>query len=352
MIYFKIEKKQKQFLITRLTLINFVAVIAVTFLTLNFAHAKKLKVKFGTVAPAGTPWAQTLEDIKNRVAKASENKIQIKTYLGGQLGGELEILQKIRRGNVQGGGLTSGALASVVPEMDVLELPYIFESFEEADYILDNHLFEPFKKLFAKKDLVLISWAENGWRNLGHKDKAIKSPEDLKGEKMRSQESKVHLAFWDALQAAPQAISVPQTLPALQTGVVKGFDNTPLFTLAAEWHTAINHFSLTSHIYQPAGIVYSSRFWKKVSESDKKILIDRGRDLAPESRAAVRALGDELVSVLKESGIKVYNLSNDEKKKFKDILLPLHASIVKKIGGDAQKIFDIIMQAKKEFKNR
>lgn len=322
-------------------------------LTVNIAQAKKLKVKFGTVAPAGTPWAQTLEDIKSRVSKASKGKIKIKTYLGGQLGGELEILQKIRRGNVQGGGLTSAALASVVPEMDVLELPYIFESYEEADYILDNHLFEPFKALFEKKGLVLVSWAENGWRNLGHKDKAIKSPADLVGEKMRSQESKVHLAFWKALKAAPQAISVPQTLPALQTGVVKGFDNTPLFTLAAEWHTAIKHFSLTGHIYQPAGIVYSSRFWKKVKkESNKKILLDRGRTLAPESRAAVRALGDELVSVLKDSGIKVYKLSNSDKKKFKDILLPLHAGLVKEIGGDAQKIFDIIQKGKKEFKNK
>lgn len=328
------------------------SLLLIVLFSVNIANAKKLKVKFGTVAPAGTPWAQTLEDIKSRVDKASKGKIKIKTYLGGQLGGELEILQKIRRGNVQGGGLTSAALASVVPEMDVLELPYIFDSFEEADYILDNHLFKPFKDLFEKKGLVLVSWAENGWRHIGHKDKAIKKPSDLKGEKMRSQESKVHLAFWKALKAAPQAISVPQTLPALQTGVVKGFDNTPLFTLAAEWYTAIKHFSLTGHIYQPAGIVYSSRFWKKVKGDDKKILLDRGISLAPESRAAVRALGDELITVLKDSGIKVYELSKSEKQKFKDILIPLHSELVKQIGGDAKKIFDIIQKAKKEFKSR
>ena len=224
------------------------------------------KIKFGTVAPAGTPWAQTLEDIKNRVKKKSKGKLKIKTYLGGSLGGELEILQKIRRGNVQGGGLTSAALASVIPELDVLELPYLFESSEEADYILDNHLFEIFNDLFKKKDLVLVTWAENGWRNLGHKSKGIKRPSDLAGEKMRSQESKVHLGFWKALKAAPQAISVPETLPALQTGVVQGFDNTPLFTLAAEWHTAIKHFTLSGHIYQPAAIVYSAMFLKNTKK--------------------------------------------------------------------------------------
>lgn len=310
------------------------------------------KIKFGTVAPAGTPWAQTLEDIKNRVKKKSEGKLKIKTYLGGSLGGELEILQKIRRGNVQGGGLTSAALASVIPELDVLELPYLFESSEEADYILDNHLFEIYNDLFKKKDLVLVTWAENGWRNLGHKSKGIKKPSDLAGEKMRSQESKVHLAFWKALKASPQAISVPETLPALQTGVVQGFDNTPLFTLAAEWHTAIKHFTLSGHIYQPAAIVYSARFWDKTSEEDRIILLDRGRALAPESRLSVRALGDELVSVLKSSGITVYELSKSEKQVFKDILLPLHSKLVTEIGGDAKKIYDIIMKAKKEFQNK
>lgn len=313
----------------------------------NLSFAKK--VKFATVAPAGTPWASTLEEIQKRVKKKSKGKIKIKTYLGGQLGGELEILQKIRRGNVQGGGLTSAALASVIPELDVLELPYLFESSEQADYILDNHLFDYFQKIFAQKDLILISWAENGWRNLGHKEKFIKKPSDLSGEKMRSQESKVHLAFWKTLGAAPQAISVPETLPALQTGVVKGFDNTPLFTLAAEWHTAIKFFTMSAHIYQPAAIVYSSRFWNKTSKEDQKILVDRGRELAPESRMAVRALGKELVSVLKDSGISVYTLSAEEKAEFKKKLIPLHESLVKEIGGKASEVFEIIKKAKIEF---
>lgn len=326
-------------------------VLLLSLLILSFTtstHAKK--VKFGTVAPAGTPWAQTLEDIKKRVKKASKGKLKIKTYLGGQLGGELEILQKIRRGNIQGGGLTSAALASVLPELDVLELPYLFESFEEADYILDKYLFDIFEKLFLEKDLILVTWAENGWRNLGHKSKAILTPSDLKGEKMRSQESKVHLAFWKALEASPQAVSTAETLPALQTGVVKGFDNTPLFTLAAEWHTAIKHFSITKHIYQPAAIVYSARFWKKTSEADKKILLDRGRSLAPESRISVRALGDELISVLQGAGITVHKLSEKQKDIFKKKLIPLHTQMVKSIGGKAQMIYDTIQKAKKDFK--
>lgn len=315
-------------------------------------NAAKLKVKFASVAPKGTPWAQTLEDIKKRVKKESKGDILVKTYLGGQLGGELESIQKIRRGNIQGGGITCAALASVVKELDVLELPYLFESYEQADYVLDNYLYEYFKKLFAQKDLILVSWAENGWRNIGHKSKLIKNPNDLKGEKMRSQESKVHLAFWKTLQAAPQAIAVPEVLPALQTGVVQGFDNTPLFTLAAEWHTAIKFFSITKHIYQPGAVVYGKKLWDKASEKQKKILLGNANGLAPEARMGVRALGDELVSVLKSQGIEVYELSKKERKLFADKLIPIHKGLLTQIGGSANEVYDLILKGKKEFSQK
>lgn len=126
-------------------------------------------VKFATIAPAGTPWADSLEEIKERVLKESNNQLKVKTFLGGQLGGELEILQKVRRGQVEGGGLTCGAMSAVIPELDILEVPYLFESNAEADFVLDNYLWKPFQELFQQKGFVLVTWAENGWRSIGIK---------------------------------------------------------------------------------------------------------------------------------------------------------------------------------------
>lgn len=319
------------------------------FLSFN-TFSKEVSVKFGTIAPAGTPWADSLEEIKNRVGKQSNNQIKIKTYLGGQLGGELEIMQKIRRGNIEGGGLTCGAMASIIPELDLLEVPFLFESSEEADFILDNYLLEPFRKLFEAKGFVMLTWAENGWRSLGHKSKLIKTPEDLKAVKIRSQESKVHLSFWKKLNASPVAIATPEVLPALQTGVVEAFDNTPLFTLAAEWQTAIKFYTVSNHIYQPAAVIYSKKFWDKLDENQKKILMGPGNGLAVEIRSNVRKLGDSLIQVLKESGITTYNLSNSEKEAFKKVSSGLAEEAVKSIGGESAKIFALIQEGKRAFK--
>lgn len=314
--------------------------------------APKVVVKLATVAPAATPWSDVLEQIKKRIETESKGRIQVKAYLGGALGGELEITQGIRRGRIEGGGVTAGALASVIPELDVLEIPYLFESYEEADYVLDNHLWEPFKKVFESKGFILNSWAENGWRNIGTKNRVVRKPSDLKGLKVRSQESKVHLAFWKRLGANPVPISMPETLPALQTGLVEGFDNTALLTLSAEWHTAIKHFAVTEHIYQPAAILYSKAFWDKLSEEDRKIIFGPGNNLAAGGRAAVRAVGNELITVMQGSGIKIENLSESEKAAFRKAVDGIADEVVNAIGGDARKIYEVILEGKKQFKAR
>lgn len=324
-------------------------VILISLLMSLNASAKELSIKFGTIAPGSTPWSDSLEEIKNRVAKESNNQLKIKVFLGGQLGGELEILQKIRRGNIEGGGLTCAAMASIVPELDLLEVPFLFESSEEADFVLDNYLLVPFTKLFNQKGFVMVTWAENGWRSIGHKTKFVKTPADLKAVKIRSQESKVHLGFWKRMQASPVAIAIPEVLPALQTGVVEAFDNTPLFTLAAEWQTAIKFYTVTNHIYQPGAIIYSKKFWDKISEADKKILMGPGNAQAAIVRNNVRKLGSSLIDVLKESGLGTYSLSSQERSVFVKASEGLAEQAVKDIGGEATKIYALILEGKKAY---
>ena len=324
--------------------------------TLAFAVAStalaKTTLKFGTVAPDNTPWSEELKAIQKRVASESGGEIEIKTYLGGQLGGEIEILQGIRRGRIQGGGITSGALASAIPELDLLEIPFIFESNEEADFVLDNYLFEPFKKLFEQKGLVLVTWAENGWRDIATKTKPVLKPADLAGLKIRSQESKAHLGFWKKIGANAVPIAITEVLPSLQTGLVEGFDNTPLFTLAAELHTGIKYYSVTRHIYQPAAIVYSKVTWDKLTEKDRKILMGPGNTQAPAARKAVRALGEQLLGILKDSGVKVQELSAKERLAFKAAIQGLEQELVPQLGGESAKIYSLIQEGKKAFAQR
>ena len=104
--------------------------------------------------------------------------------------------------------------------------------------------------------MILAFWSENGFRHFGTKDKPIKSPADLRGKKMRSQESFVHLEMWKAFGASAVPIATTEVLTALQTGTVDGFDQATLYAIAASWYKSIKFFTVSNHIYQPAIIAF------------------------------------------------------------------------------------------------
>lgn len=324
--------------------------ILIGFLAFSGDTFAKTRVKLASVAPSGTPWADVMYKIQKRINSESDGKYNVKVYPGGQLGGENEILAGVRRGRIEFAGLTTGAVANVVPELNVLEMPYLFDDIKQADCVLDNHLMDPVSKLLEAKGMVFVSWAENGFRSIGVKGKAVKVPSDLQGMKVRSQEAKTHLAFWRSVGASGIPIAIPEVLPALQTGVVNGFDNTPLFTMAAEWQTTIDNFTFTKHIYQPAVIVVSKNFYDKQPADGKKIILGERNSLAYDVRKGVRALDGRLISVLKKTGVKIYNPSSSELAQWKAASAGQDKTVLPSLGGKSKMIYSTIIKGKSSCK--
>ncbi len=323
--------------------------LALSTLLVSTVAAKPVEIRFATIAPEGTPWSEQIEGIQKRVEAQSQGRLVFKPYLGGQLGGEVETLRSLRRGRIQAWGGSAGALSSLVPELQLLELPYLFRSHEEADYVLDEVLFKPYAKLLAEKGLVLQSWNENGWRHIGSKNKPVLKPSDLQNMKIRSQESPIHLSMWKALGSNPVAISVPEVLTSLQTGVVDAFDNSSLFASATSWHTAVGHFTLTQHIYQPGVILYNKAFLEKLPEDLRTQLLGDAKADAVQGRAGVRALEPEILALMEKEGVKVHRLGEAERKEFSTVLEPLHDGFAKGINPELLKK---TRKALEEFRSR
>ncbi len=296
-------------------------------LTLSSAAAlaqDAVVAKMATVAPDGTPWAEQLKAYRARVEKDTQGRVKIKAYLGGGLGDENVTASETKRGAIQIWGGSTGALSTLVPELALFELPYLFRSEKEADYVIDEVLHEDMKKVLEKRGFVLLFWAENGYRNFGSTFGAIASPLDLKGKKMRSQESEVHIEMYRALGASPVPIAVTEVLSSLQTKVVDGFDNTPLFTFAASWHQGIKHYTLSEHIYQPGIVVANKAWFDKLSPEDQKAVMGDSKAEAKAGRAAVRELAPLLLENFKNAGITVHTLSREQKDAFAKICEKVH----------------------------
>ena len=263
-------------------------------------------LKIASVAPDGTPWADGVLQFKKTVETGSGGKLLVKAFLNGALGDENETVQTCQRGGIQGVGASTGALASIVPELAVLELPRLFRSEAEADYILDTVVLSTLEKAMQSKGLQLGFWSENGYRSFGTSYGFIKSPADLKGHKMRSQESGVHIEMYRAFGASPVPIPVTEVLTSLQTGVIDGYDNTPLFAFAAQWTSATKYFTISNHIYQPAAIVFNKAFFDALPADQKALLLSARGGLANQMRKEIRALNPILIANLSEMKVQTY----------------------------------------------
>lgn len=288
--------------------------------------------KMATVAPEGTPWADQLKAIKTRVDAVAKGAFKFKPFLGGALGDENATAAECKRGSIQLYGGSTGALASVVPELGLFELPYLFRNEAEADHVIDVVLADDMRKALAAKGLTLLFWAENGFRSFGTSFGPVKKPEDLKGKKMRSQPAEAHLEMYRALGASPVPIEVTEVLSSLQTGVVDGFDNTPLFTFAASWHKGIKHYSLTEAIYQPGIVVANKAWFDKLTPEIQAAFVDDAQGEAVRGRQAVRELAPMLLENFKLEKISLHTLSADEKLAFAKACEATHASWAKGKG--------------------
>ena len=134
----------------------------------------------------------------------------------------------------------------------------------------------------------------------------IKTVADLKGHKMRAQENQVHMEMYRAFGASPTPIAVTEVLTSMQTGVVDGWDNTPLFAFAAQWTSATKNMSLTNHIYQPAAIVFNKSWFDTLSPERQAILLKARQSLMQEMRDEIRALNPILIQNLKDMKVNVY----------------------------------------------
>lgn len=299
------------------------------------AQEAQFVANVATVAPDGTPWADQLTRVKKNIETGSQGRIKIKAFMGGAMGNEVEISRDCRRGErIQGVGVSTGALAEAakVPELALAELPYLFKSNAEADKILDDVMWEPVSKALDGKGFVLVTWSENGWRSLGVKKKGDggppKSPAALSAYKMRAQESPVHKNMYAAWGVQYVTTPTSETLPALNTGIVDGFDNTGLFTAAAGLYGPIDYFVTTEHIYQPAAVVFSKKWFDALPADLQTVVRGDRRTEAATARASIREMDVAMMEVIKGKGVEIVPVTAAEKESFASKARPTHQQFI------------------------
>lgn len=270
-------------------------------------------LRVATVAPENTPWSEQLRSIERRIERESNGRINVRVFLG-QADGENSLARQCKDGALEAIGVSIGAIASIVPELGVFELPFLFDSAAQADAVIDNHLFTPVSNLLAANGYQLYVFSENGYRNFATTNGVvIQTGADLGRVQMRSQEMWIHEEMYRALGGNPVSIPTPEVTTALSAGTVQGFDNTALFSMAAGWTSFINTWTVSNHIYQPAVVVYNKAWYDSLPADLQQILLSNREAETRSGRREIRSLTPLLIQNLRAANVQVHELTREQR---------------------------------------
>ncbi len=282
-------------------------------LALGFASTAALaqvELRLGHVGEPGSLFQKSADEFAKRANAKLAGKATVVTFGSSQLGGDKELLQKLKLGTVDF-AIPSTVMSSEVDLFGIFEMPYLVKDREHMKRIEKDVVWPALAPAAEKKGLTIVAVWENGYRHITNNKRPINVPADLAGIKLRTPEGKWRVKMFQAYGANPSPMKFSEVFTALQTGVMDGQENPFTQIYSAKFQEVQKYLSLTGHVYTPAYLVTGTKKWMSLPADVRKIL----EDTAKETQAYVyqTAAADEeiLLGKLKAGGIQV-NTPNKE----------------------------------------
>lgn len=310
-------------MIVRRNLLNACAAVALGSVSM-IASAQTMVLKAADVHPAGYPNVVAVENMGKKLEAATNGRLKIQTFPGGVLGGEKEMIEQTQVGAINILRTSLGPVGTVVPEVNVFNLPFIFRSQEHARAVIDGPIGD---ELLAKVSaspakLVAIGWMDGGARSLYTK-KPVRTPSDLKGQKVRMMGNPLFVDTMNAMGGNGISMGYGEVFTALQTGVVDGAENNaPSYFTSNHYNTGAKYYTQTNHLIIPELLVVSKATWDKLSKDDQALLKKFGREAQMEQRALWDKSVAENTAKLKSAGVEFITVDN---KPFYEATAPVRA---------------------------
>jgi TRAP-type C4-dicarboxylate transport system substrate-binding protein len=266
--------------------------------------AKTLEIKIATLAPGGSSWMKTFHSIDAEVREKTDKQVGFKFYPGGVLGDEKDMLRKMHIGQIHGAALTSAGLSAIFNEMDVFQIPFLFESYHEVDYVTEE-MDAFFQKGFDENGYILLGWSEAGFVHL-MSTTPVATLDNLRKAKVWTwADSPMTKVIFDEANVSAIPLSVPDVLVGLQTGLVDVVYAPPTGAISLQWFTKIKYMTDVNLIYLIGGLVIQKKMFNKISPDHQKILLETCRRRLNELKTTIRQENQEAIQVMVKHGVKI-----------------------------------------------
>jgi tripartite ATP-independent transporter DctP family solute receptor len=270
------------------------------------AKVEPLTIKFAHAGSLTHPYSVGLNILNPILDKNSGGAIKLQIFCCAQLGSERELAEGTRLGTINMTSVAAeGALPAWVPELQAFGLPFIIRDRNHIYKVLEGAVGKDLEAKLAAQDLIVLGWWELGFRNMTTKNKPIRTPDDLKGLKIRVQEAKVWLGFMRALGALPTPIPFGELYNALQQGVVDGQENPIVTIVSMKFYEVQKQVGLTEHTYTALPVMANKKWWEGLKPEQRNIIAASVKTSVPEQRRVVAGQVDEGVNFLKTQGVTI-----------------------------------------------
>ena len=286
------------------------AILGIFLLALGSqVQAQEYTIKFATIAPEGSTWMNVMREYDAAVRKESGGRLRFKMYAGAVQGEDKDVLPKIRLGQLHSAGLTGFGLGKIASKLRILDSPFLFEGYEEVDYLYEK-LDGEFRQALLDNNFVLLGWAEVGFVYV-FTNTPVRSTADMKGVRMWMWEGDpIAEATFKAFDIQPIPLSVVDVLTSLQTGLVNGAYTAPYACIALQWNTRVQYMMGVPLANASGAVVVSKAMYDKLPADLQEILLRNGKKYMRELTLKSRAENKDAIVRLKKDGIQEIDVSS------------------------------------------
>jgi tripartite ATP-independent transporter DctP family solute receptor len=298
------------------------------------AQVQMRTLRFTAASNKGHPQVIGVEKFAELVAQKSGGKITVRPFPSGQLGPDIQVVSAMQGGTIDLNVMNASLLAGNVKEMAALDLPFLFNTAEEADAVIDGPVGKKLMEKLPAKNLVGLAYWDLGFRQMHTRAKPIAKADDFRGLKMRVIPTPIYVELTNALGANAVPMPFTETYTALEQGAIDGMTNPLLNIPDGKYNEVSKHLTLTNHMYTPQIVIASKRTWDKLSDEEKAILQGAATETAAFQRKVAREEAAKVLDQLKKSGMNVHELPPEEIAKLREKAKPVVAKYTKELGEE------------------
>ena len=290
--------------------------------------------KFAVTLPEKSHQGLGVARFAELVDKKSQGRIKIKPFYNGALGNDVQVTSALQGGTIEFTVPQTSTLTGMIKEFEVLDFPFLFNTEQEAEKVLDGATGQKLLDKLPAKNLVGLGFWENGFFNATNSKRPITKYEDFSGLKFRAVQAKISQETVKALGANPVPLAVPELYTALETRTVDG-QGTPSAVIAAlKLNEVQKYLSLTKHTYGAFIPLVSKKYWDSLPPADQAILRASALETRSYQRSIAREQAKSAEASMAAKGLLVNDITPAERKRMRDKVKPVWDMFAKDVGTD------------------